>query len=79
MAELRVTYDGRADAAYIHLKHIGNGEVFGTRDLDPYDWDIHVDFDEGDVLLGIEVLNASRRLPAGLLAQAERIDLGEGE
>ena len=65
---MKLTYDKDADAAYLYLVPriakggarktiVGEGEAEG----------INLDLDGGGRLLGIEVLGASRRLPAALL------------
>ena len=66
---LRVTYDRTGDAAYIYLTDIGLGRVTETVPMDPLAVDgmINLDFDQENRLVGIEVLEASRRLPPELL------------
>ena len=66
---LRVTYDKTVDAAYIYLADsIGAGEVAHT---EPGGFEhahgVNLDFDTAGRLLGIEVLDASERLPDGFL------------
>jgi uncharacterized protein YuzE len=81
MVELRVTYDGSEDAAYIYLREIedsGAKQTLGLMSLDealePFTaHNLLLDFDEEQHLIGIEVLNASETLPRELLAAAERI------
>ena len=66
---LRVEYDKDADAAYIYLTDIAEGQSARTTMLDLGDAAgsiIAIDFDANNVMLGIEVLAASRRLPAEL-------------
>jgi uncharacterized protein YuzE len=64
----RVTYDAEANAAYIYLADaIGRGEAVRQQVVDG---DIILDFDASGRLLGIEVLDARRRLPDGILAMA---------
>jgi uncharacterized protein YuzE len=72
---VRVTFDRRANAAYIYLVPIGAGEAVRTVpvDADRLEGFINLDFDEHGRLLGIEVLNATRLLPAGVLDHAERL------
>jgi len=67
--ELKVTYDSLADATYIYLTEIGPGEAVRQLQAAP---EIILDFDWEDRLIGIEVLNASRRLPDSILRGAER-------
>ena len=54
---MRITYDAAVDAAYIYL----SDDVYlpDTRHMDE---DINLDFDSHDQLVGIEVLDASKRL-----------------
>jgi uncharacterized protein YuzE len=73
MANVRVTLDKSADAAYIYLVgDIARGGVAETVPIGPDD-DIALDFGADGVLLGIEVLDATRLLPEEVLAQAELI------
>ena len=60
---MRITYDAEADAAYIYLTDLIDAP--DTRDVDT---DIYLDFDSGDRLVGIEVLDASKRLDLDYLA-----------
>ncbi|WP_331725681.1 DUF2283 domain-containing protein (plasmid) [Streptomyces xanthophaeus] len=77
MADLRVTYDETANAAYIYL----TDPQVRTRSsrmypCDPVEVDgvINLDFDEQGRLIGIEVLGAGSKLPEYLLASSERLD-----
>ncbi len=54
---MRITYDPEADAAYFYMSI--KIDLPETRDVDP---DIYLDFDMTDRLVGIEVLDASKRL-----------------
>ena len=54
---MRITYDPEADAAYFYIS-IKN-DLRETRQVDS---DINLDFDVNDRLVGIEVLDASKRL-----------------
>ena len=54
---MRITYDAHAGAAYIYLTDKTSESQ--TRCLDD---DIYIDFDAQDRMVGIEVLDASRRL-----------------
>lgn len=82
MAEIRVTYDPQADAAYIYLvDEINAGEaktqvICGEEEGRAPE--IVLDLDAHGMLLGVEVLDASRRLPPQLLKQAEPIGWPEG-
>ncbi|MFD3659664.1 DUF2283 domain-containing protein [Streptomyces sp. NPDC058659] len=77
MADVRVTYDKVADAAYVYLTE-PQARVKSARmyPCDPVDADavINLDFDEQSRLIGIEVLAASSKLPEYLLLSAERLD-----
>ncbi|MXQ65849.1 DUF2283 domain-containing protein [Actinomadura rayongensis] len=80
MVDLRVTYDRRANAAYLYLAHSGVGaRVAHTYPCDPIDVGgmINLDFDQDGCLVGVEVLDARSKLPRQLLDAAERLDLGE--
>lgn len=71
---MRIEYDREADAAYIQLvKDIGAGGVHKTVGCDPSEVGgmINLDFDAVGRLVGIEILDASKMLPAELLARAE--------
>lgn len=71
---MRISFDPEADAAYIQLADvIGAGGVAFTYGCDPSDVDgmIHLDFDSDGRLVGIEVLDASSKLPPEVLLQAE--------
>ena len=73
---MRVTYDRLVDAAYIYFaQEIGDGEVKHTYacDVAKVHGQINLDFDDKGVILGVEVLDASKRLPEAVLKQAELI------
>ncbi|MDA5279620.1 DUF2283 domain-containing protein [Streptomyces sp. Isolate_45] len=77
MAELRVTYDKTANAAYVHL----TDPQVRTRSSRMYPCDpvqvggmINLDFDRKGRLIGIEVLAANSKLPEYLLESSERLD-----
>jgi uncharacterized protein YuzE len=71
---MKVKYDPTVDAAYISLsEHSGDSSNFSfTYACDPsvVEGQIHLDFDLDGRLLGIEVLNASRKLPPRLIASS---------
>jgi uncharacterized protein YuzE len=77
VADVRVTYDETANAAYIYLAE-PRARVPSARTYpcDPVDVDgmINLDFDGQGRLVGIEVLAASSKLPEYLLQSAERLD-----
>ena len=72
MTPMRVNYDSEADAAYISLKSIGSGEASQQVAVKSgaAAGKIILDLDDEGRLVGIEVLNARRGLPADLLDQA---------
>jgi uncharacterized protein YuzE len=70
---MRITYDPKADAAYIYVvDEIQPGGVARTYPCDPREVNgqINLDFDSEGRLLGIEVLDARRKLPEHLLRGA---------
>ena len=70
---MRITYDPKADAAYIYLvDEISPGGVARTYPCDPLEVNgqINLDFDSEGRLLGIEVLDAKKRLPVDLVRRA---------
>jgi uncharacterized protein YuzE len=71
--EMRVTYDGSVDAAYIYLVPIQAGDVDATVTGEDEAGSVNLDFDRDGRLLGIEVLAASRWLPREVIERAERI------
>lgn len=72
---MRVKLDTTIDAAYIYFTPIAVGEVANTFTCDPNEVgaEINLDFDENGILLGIEVHNASKKLPKEILETAEII------
>ena len=67
---MRIRYSPESDAAYIYLvEEILVGGVAWTYPCDPREVKgmINLDFDSEGRLLGIEVLDASKMLPADLL------------
>ncbi|MFF4182397.1 DUF2283 domain-containing protein [Streptomyces sp. NPDC001691] len=77
MADVRITYDAEADAAYLYF----TDPRVDTRAARMYPCDpvqvegmINLDFDEASHLIGIEVLAAKSKLPGYLLEMAEQID-----
>ena len=76
MADIRVTYDQKANAAYIYFTEAReNSKVSHMYPCDPVEVGgmINIDFDENGRLVGIEVLAASSKLPQDLLDAAERL------
>jgi len=59
---MKIEYDKEANSAYIYLKEsIGAGEVKRTISMNQ---EINLDFSVNNQLLGIEILNAKKYLPA---------------
>jgi uncharacterized protein YuzE len=76
MADVRVTYDAEADAAYLYFTDPRiNVRIARMYPCDPVQVEgmINLDFDETSHLVGIEVLSARSKLPAYLLETAEQI------
>ncbi len=70
---MRITYDRTVDAAYIYLIDDNrSGKVKKTYPCDPVEVKgmINLDFDNEGRLIGIEVLDASNKLPSELLSLA---------
>lgn len=66
---LKVTYDASVDAAYVYLVEADSSRFGFTYACDPsqVDGQIHLDFDLEGRLIGIEVLQASAKLPSDLI------------
>jgi uncharacterized protein YuzE len=64
---MRVEYDAEADAAYLYLIDLEAGAVSDTVEGEGMAEGVNLDFDAEGRLVGVEVLDASRRLPAALL------------
>jgi uncharacterized protein YuzE len=62
---MRITYDTQADAVYIQLRE---GDFVANKEVAE---GVILDMGEGDVVLGIEILEASTRLSLGDLARVE--------
>lgn len=72
---MRTTYDTQADAAYIALvPELSPGRSVRNAEVETAGGSVILDFDRDGVLLGVEVLGASRVLDAAVIAGAERID-----
>ena len=68
---MKIRYDAAVDAAYIDLRSEGDDFPFGfTYCCDPLEvgGQIHLDFDSQGRLIGIEVLQASKKLPASFIS-----------
>ncbi|GGW38459.1 hypothetical protein GCM10010503_13280 [Streptomyces lucensis JCM 4490] len=77
MADVRVTYDGTADAAYVYFTdprtRARSAHMYAC-DPAGVDGMINLDFDAQGRLIGVEVLGAASKLPGYLLESAERLD-----
>lgn len=67
---MRIVYDSFADAAHIYLRELALGEIVKTEpcDVDSKEGAVILEFDAKGRLVGIEILGASRLLPAEALA-----------
>lgn len=77
MADVEVTYDQKANAAYISFADPqARPKVARMYPCDPVEVGgmINLDFDESGRLIGIEVLGATSKLPRRLLDAAEGLD-----
>ncbi|MFB4304608.1 DUF2283 domain-containing protein [Actinomadura sp. GTD37] len=79
MAEVRVTHDQQANAAYVYFV---DPAQMDTRSAHMYACDpvgvdgmINLDFDAEGRVIGIEILDARSKLPRYLLDAAERLDV----
>ncbi|TDC92271.1 DUF2283 domain-containing protein [Actinomadura sp. 7K507] len=79
MAEVRVTYDHQADAAYVYFVDPAQVDVKSARtytcDEDSVNGMINLDFDGDGRVIGVEILDARSKLPRYLLDTAERLDV----
>ena len=74
-SHMRITYDARADAAYVAFQHIEAGEAVENLVIGrPGKGEVILDFNEAGILLGIEIIGALDLAPVELLATAERLD-----
>ncbi|MDQ1353920.1 MAG: hypothetical protein QG657_4229 [Acidobacteriota bacterium] len=72
---MRVTYDKQANAAYVYLaSQILPGSIIDTYTCNPVEvgGEINLDFDNQGRLIGIEILNADKKLPMEVLENAEK-------
>jgi uncharacterized protein YuzE len=80
MADIDITYDAVANAAYIHLTRAGeHPQSARVYPCDPVAVNgmINLDFDVDGVLIGVEVLDARSKLPRYVLDAARRLDTGD--
>ncbi len=64
---MKITYDKEADAAYIYFKELSPEEVSQTISLND---SVNIDLDKDGKTLGIEILDATKNLPANALKSA---------
>ena len=64
---MKITYDKEADAAYIYFKEVSPEEVSQTISLND---SVNIDLDKDGKTLGIEILDATKNLPANALKSA---------
>ena len=64
---MKITYDKEADAAYIYFKEVSPEEVSQTISLND---SVNIDLDKEGKTLGIEILDATKNLPANALKSA---------
>lgn len=69
--EMKINYDSEADAVYIYLKEILEGEVAQTISLNE---SINIDLDKNDVMIGVEILDASKNLSQSTLKSASVVN-----
>lgn len=71
-----MSYDSEADAAYIRLQREISGDVDRTVMVDPSEIEgmINLDLDVDGRVLGIELLDASKKLPREMLRQMGATD-----
>lgn len=73
---MRIEYDESIDAAYVYLSDEGSESVAASRTVpgDPVEAGfINLDFDAENRLIGLEILNASRRLRPSALRTAVKV------
>ena len=74
---MQTTYDGEADAAYISLvPECTPGRSVRNELVETDGGTVVLDFDQTGVLIGVEVLGASRVLDPAIVAGAEQIGGG---
>ena len=68
---LKISYDTEADAVYVYMAEIKEGDVASTFTLDDesgdLSYDINVDVNKDSQVLGFEILYASKHLPESLM------------
>ena len=71
---MKYTYDKNVDAVYIYLDYpnkVNTTDSFSIDKLLPFG-DVNIDFDMKGLIVGIEILNASKYLSANFLKNAEK-------
>jgi len=72
---MRITFDAEVDAAYIALTpETAPGRSVRNVEVESTGCSVVLDFDSEGVLLGVEVLGATKILDASFLETVERID-----
>lgn len=72
---MRTTFDAEADVAYIELiPETAPGRAVRNEIVETAGGTVVLDFDEAGMLVGVEVLGATKLLNGAFLAGAERID-----
>ena len=70
---MKIEFDKDADAIYIEF---GKGEFAKNKKIDN---DTMIDLDKDDNILGIEILNVSKRMPKDFLSDIRVTNLVEGD
>jgi uncharacterized protein YuzE len=69
---MKITYDKSVDIAYIYLnsteQKVNSSNSFAIDDILPFG-DINIDFDDNNLIIGLEILNASKYLTKKILTQ----------
>lgn len=73
---MKITYDKLADAVYIYLTYTKNQttntDSFEIKKIIPFG-DINIDFDKNNLIVGIEILEASRHLSKKFLKSLNQL------
>ena len=69
---MKIDYDEVHDIAYIHFIETDNSFGVVSKTIDALDNSIFLDFDSDGMLWGIEILDATKVLPKGVIDAAER-------
>jgi len=70
----KITFDKKANAAYLYIVDIGSADVVRTQecDVDQMLGSINLDFDKDNRLVGIEIINANQVLPKRLIDELSK-------